>query len=619
MACSKLMWALQTPWFNLIVAVIMMGLSIYQITGAYGTMKDLNDIADDFAMIIANWEGQPITEIDVLAAGSTCPSGWTKFPWYAPQGSWPGTSLGPCACPKSAYQNARYNTDGMLSCSAVATNFRCNCYDAGDDRVKWCWQKNQCTTVADQDSSSSTCSVNQTAMNCYADPALAPLDMTAWRNSTICYKTGGTGVLTSGKIRPMPTASGCPADYTQCGSGSLDKQICMSGGSSVTCPLTAVKQFATASAVTIGNSSMTWTGFKTLGDGTVLAYRRAGKNELPLVAPSSQSGVTAQNQYTYLADSASQLPCIGQIDTGITWNKGSSTTGANGQNNYGVAKCENSDDRYVLVDQMNEYEVLQQNLLSTNSSYCGSPTTTNFPFYQKSGLSGNEQLCATSDTTCNNIMKRTSCQKASMYTTPTTASHLVLLAQRPQIFWSESCYNQDNTDPGKVTTVADPVDDLKTSQTALFYILLLTCIVSTWIIPIMLICNSFGCDLPCVGGSEEAEQLKLKMCAACCDAVFFFGNNICVITAFVVSMQHKGWFASTAGKDCSDTRTSATFSALSDTLDGIYINNMNTLIINCFMLIYKIYGCCYLKATKMYRNFDEYENHVKSVEMKEPV
>ena len=100
MACSKLMWALQTPWFNLIVAVIMMGLSIYQITGAYGTMKDLNgnsasiflihaaplhafrnsDIADDFAMIIANWEGQPITEIDVLAAGSTCPSGWTKFP-----------------------------------------------------------------------------------------------------------------------------------------------------------------------------------------------------------------------------------------------------------------------------------------------------------------------------------------------------------------------------------------------------------------------------------------------------------------------------------------------------------------------------------------------------------
>ena len=94
------MWALQTPVFNLIVAVIMMGMSIYQIAGAYGSMKQLNgnpprflliraaslhafrnsDIADDFAVVIANWEGLPITEIDVLAAGSACPSGWNKFP-----------------------------------------------------------------------------------------------------------------------------------------------------------------------------------------------------------------------------------------------------------------------------------------------------------------------------------------------------------------------------------------------------------------------------------------------------------------------------------------------------------------------------------------------------------
>ena len=39
---------------------------------------------------------------------------------------------------------------------------------------------------------------------------------------------------------------------------------------------------------------------------------------------------------------------------------------------------------------------------------------------------------------------------------------------------------------------------------------------------------------------------------------------------------------------------------------------MYTLILNVFMVIYKIYGCCYLKATKMYMDYDEY---VKSVDM----
>ena len=38
--------------------------------------RDRNaDTACDFAMAIANWEGQPITGISVLADESTCPSG----------------------------------------------------------------------------------------------------------------------------------------------------------------------------------------------------------------------------------------------------------------------------------------------------------------------------------------------------------------------------------------------------------------------------------------------------------------------------------------------------------------------------------------------------------------
>jgi len=431
--------------------------------------------------------------------------------------------------------------------------------------------------------------------------------MDIWRNSTICYKSEGEPVLIhqgSGAYTTRPMPPTCPSGYTLCGSSSSNVayKIC---SSTTTCPITALKSFSSTSATDYvnGDAGGAWDGYYSVADGTILAYRRAGIDELPLVAPASHSGTTADNFYTTLASSSTEVPCYGTSDPRTEYTTASSgSTGSNGVNNYATESCSRDDSRYIQVDTQTETEALTQNLLSTAHSPCATTTTTQFGFASGNCTSSNSYCCDSSDSVCTTVVERTTCSKIAQYA---SGSNSVLFLQRPQIFWDSTCMGESDATQSQVSTVSDPVSTLLGAQQANLWVNIFTTLICTWIIPCCLLYNAWGGNLPCVSGDGEEEAYTVQCYAKVPDGILFIAKITCCVIAFVMSALNKNAFDAWAS--CSDSVTDYTLVGLGTTMQTVYSNNLTNFVVDFLTCLYKIYGCCTLKATKVYRDLGEYE------------
>jgi len=81
-------------------------------------------------------------------------------------------------------------------------------------------------------------------MLCVTDPAIGAVDLTKWRNNTICAERGGTPAITGGTARPQPP---CPSGYQQCGTGDYNTARTSCTPTGTPCPITNIKVFTSLS------------------------------------------------------------------------------------------------------------------------------------------------------------------------------------------------------------------------------------------------------------------------------------------------------------------------------------------------------------------------------------
>jgi hypothetical protein len=254
------------------------------------------------------------------------------------------------------------------------------------------------------------------------------------------------------------------------------------------------------------------------------------------------------------------------------------------------------------VDSQTETEALSQNLLSIAHTPCATTTTTTFGFTSGTCTSSNSYCCDSSDSVCTTVIERTLCSKIAQYA---SGSNSVLFLQRPQIFWDSTCMGNSDSSQSEVTTVSDPVSTLLSAQQAQLYVNIFTTLLSTWLIPCCLVYNAWGGNLPCVEGDGAEEAYKLKFRASIPDGCLFLAKITCCVIAFAMSAISKNVFD--AWTSCSDSVTDSTLTGLGTTMATVYSNNLTNFVVDFLTGLYKIYGCCTLKASQIYRDLGEYE------------
>lgn len=298
-----------------------------------------------------------------------------------------------------------------------------------------------CVPIPVQTSSTGTCSADQRKMVCVTDPVIASESMDKWRDSKICVKRNGQPPLTaSGTARPDPADGTCPSGFNKCGPGNYNdnKATCTPAGTS--CPITKLGQYTSTSDAAYVAAD--WTGYRTLSDSSIVAYRDAnvGKTELPL----AETEVTLKNACMKGAMSFQVGTYTGSLSS-TAWSQSFSRT----------TQCK-EDTRYIPYDTKKVDVFMQDNL----NTYCPSPapttahlswtdndapegTTGQYIYGVNSGSmnADSSTYCASGDALCSTVMTRTTCAKYSEYATAAGNTHDVVQSARAEIYYKihEDC------------------------------------------------------------------------------------------------------------------------------------------------------------------------------------